>query len=101
MNIFRGITERVAGDLGRLTGEGDREAMLAHYDRSFELLTKCGAENEAAHTLVAKARGWRMLGDLAAARDCLRLALATYERLGTAGEPDEARAILAECEQGA
>jgi len=67
---------------------------------SIAVLRAIKAENELALAYAGYGRLHRQQGHIAPARDYLTRALAIFERLGTLGEPDRVRQVLAELPEG-
>lgn len=74
---------------------GDADEALHWLSPATEALRAIGAENEWALALGALGLAQRMKGDEGAARASLAEAVAALDRLGTLGEPDRIRALLA------
>ena len=87
-----GVAERLLGEC--LTPD-DPTAAAAHLATAVELLDQVGARNDAAKARVAQAGLREAAGDVDGARRRLVDALATFEELGTLGEPAAVRAALA------
>ena len=75
------------------------EPAAARLEESLGVLREIGAENELALAHVTGGRLCVRQGRRAEAREHLRRALETFERLGTIQGPDEARGMLAELEE--
>ena len=87
-----GVAERL---LGECLAAGDPDAAAAHLETAQQLLDEVGARNDAAKALVAQAGLREAAGDILGARRRLEHALATFESLGTLGEPAAVRGALA------
>lgn len=100
MKYARGLAERLLGEVRLAMNPAQQEPPLAapHFERAIALLGDIGAENELAEALAGHGRVHALLGRKAEARVALTRALAIFERLGTLGAPDEARATLAACD---
>lgn len=86
------------GEIALDSNPAQREAPLAasHFKRSIALLQQLKAENELALAYAGYGRLHQQRGDVVQAHAYLTRALAIFERLGTLGEPDRIRQILAE-----
>lgn len=95
--------QRLLGEIALDSNPAQREAPLAapHFERSIALLQQLKAENELALAYAGYGRLHQQHGDVAQARAYLRRALAIFERLGTLGEPDRIRQLLAVHDKGA
>jgi hypothetical protein len=64
------------------------------------LLDHAGARNELARAMLTRAALRQRAGDAATARQLLRCASATFQELGTRGEPARVEAALAALDHG-
>jgi tetratricopeptide (TPR) repeat protein len=73
------------------------EAPLAvpHFEYSIAILQQIKAENELALAYAGYGRLYQQQGNIAQAREYLTRALGIFERLGTLGEPDKVKQVLA------
>ena len=76
--------------------EGKNDEAAERFRRAAERFGAIGADNGEAQAVSGLGRALAAGGDAIAARPLLEQALATFERLGTLGEPDRVRAALAE-----
>jgi class 3 adenylate cyclase/tetratricopeptide (TPR) repeat protein len=74
--------------------EGRHQEAADRFARAAERFEGIGAENGQAQAMSGLGRSFAAAGDSDAARDVLERSLATFERLGTLGEPDRVRAAL-------
>jgi len=87
-----GVAHRL---LGACLAVDDPGAAFSHLESGAKILEEIGAANELALCWVGLAELRRTAADSAGARRLLERALATFETLGTLGEPDRVRTALA------
>ena len=96
--FYLGAARRLLGELALTTNPTQVEAPLAapHFEQSIAILRAINAENELALAYAGYGRLHQQQGHIEPAREYLTRALAIFERLGTLGEPDKVRQVLAE-----
>jgi tetratricopeptide (TPR) repeat protein len=72
----------------------------SHFEQSMQVLRQINAANELALAYAGYGRLHQQQGDFTPARAYLSQALEIFERLGTLGEPDKVRQILAALPEG-
>jgi tetratricopeptide (TPR) repeat protein len=97
MQFAIGSAHRLLGEVALHT---DPDQAAPHFEQSIATLHAIHAENELALAYAGYGRLHAQQGDTAQARDYLTRALAIFERLGTLGEPDKVRQVLAALPEG-
>jgi tetratricopeptide (TPR) repeat protein len=100
--FYLGSARRLLGEIALTTDPIQGAAPLAapHFEQSIAILQQINAENELALAYAGYGRLHQQQGHIEKAREYLTRALATFERLGTLGEPDKVRQALAALPQG-
>jgi tetratricopeptide (TPR) repeat protein len=92
MQFLVGSAYRLLGEVALHTTPA---AAASHFEQSIATLRAIHAENELALAYAGYGRLYAQQGDTTPAHDYLTRALAIFERLGTLGEPDKVRQVLA------
>lgn len=92
MRFAQGSAQRLLGEVALHT---EPSQAAAHFESSLSILQQIGADNELALAYAGSGRRHVQRGNSVPARDYLTQALAIFERLGTLGEPDKVRQVLA------
>ena len=92
MRFQIGSANRLLGEIALQTNP--RQA-LSSFERSITTLREINAENELALAYAGYGRMYKQQGDLVQARHYLTQALEGFEHLGTLGEPEKVRQVLA------
>jgi tetratricopeptide (TPR) repeat protein len=102
MKFHIGCAHRFLGEIALHTNPAQREAPLAapHFEQSIAVLQQIKAENELALAYAGYGRLHRQQGNMTQAREYLTRALEIFERLGTLGEPDKVKQVLAILPEG-
>jgi len=95
--FYLGSAHRLLGEIALTTDPIQVAAPLAapHFEQSIAILQQIKAENELALAYAGYGRLHQQQGHVTQAREYLTRALAIFERLGTLGEPDKVRQVLA------
>jgi tetratricopeptide (TPR) repeat protein len=92
MQFLAGSAHRLLGEIALHT---DLPQAAPHFEQSIAILHAIHAENELALAYAGYGRWHAQQGDTAQVREYLTRALEIFERLGTLGEPDKVRQVLA------
>jgi tetratricopeptide (TPR) repeat protein len=97
MQFHVGAAHRLLGEVALTTNPAQVEAPLAvpHFEYSIAILQQIKTENELALAYAGYGRLYQQQGNIAQAREYLTRALGIFERLGTLGEPDKVKQVLA------
>jgi tetratricopeptide (TPR) repeat protein len=97
MKFHIGCAHRLLGELALETNPTQIEEPLAapHFEYSIAILQQIKAENELALAYAGYGRLYQQQGNIAQARVRYSRALGIFERLGTLGEPDKVKQVLA------
>ena len=100
--FYLGSAHRLLGEVALTTDPIQVAAPLAtpHFEQSIAILRQIHAENELALAYAGYGRLHRQQGNMTQAREHLTRALEIFERLGTLGEPDKVKQVLAILPEG-
>jgi tetratricopeptide (TPR) repeat protein len=93
MQFHIGAAHRLLGEVALCINPAQA---APHFEYSIAILQQIKAENELALAYAGYGRLYQQQGDIAQAHEYLTRALTIFERLGTLGEPDKVRKVLAE-----
>src|SRR5262249_4546612 len=92
--FYLGSAHRLLGETALTTDLS--QVAAPHFEHSIAILQQIHAENELALAYAGYGRLHQQQGNITQAREYLTRALEIFERLGTLGEPDKVRQVLAE-----
>jgi class 3 adenylate cyclase/tetratricopeptide (TPR) repeat protein len=100
--FYLGSAHRLLGEVALTTDPIQVTAPLAapHFEQSIAILQQIHAENELALAYAGYGRLYWQQGNITQAREYLTQALEIFERLGTLGEPDKVKQVLAILPEG-
>ena len=94
---YSAFAQRLLGEIALRTNPAQA---APHFKKSIAILLEIKAENELALAYAGYGRYHKQKGQIAQAQEYLKMALETFECLGTLIEPDKVREALAELPEG-